>query len=142
MAREFRTVRCILEQEDRYLLAVHSSFWGSREQRWGLPGGRIEWRESPTRAAARELAEELYLTIDEFVPVGAYYYKRAWHQVLAARTAATIQRFDERELLDVRWFDLPALETLAEQRRLHAGYELEAVRALLALRRSQRSASG
>ena len=38
----YKTARCILYREDEFLLAVHSSFWGARHRRWGLPGGQIE----------------------------------------------------------------------------------------------------
>ena len=75
MSRRYRTARAVLRYEDRYLLAVHSSFWARRERRWGLPGGGIERGEDPLSAVRRELHEELELHLSHLTEIGAYFYK-------------------------------------------------------------------
>ena len=132
-AIKYKTARAILYREDRYLLAVHSSFWAAQERRWGLPGGRIEWRETPQDAVARELREELYVHLNEFTEVGDFHYKRALHKVFAAELDREIQDYDESELLDLRWFSGDAIVELAANNQLHAGYELQAIQLLQTL---------
>jgi ADP-ribose pyrophosphatase YjhB (NUDIX family) len=128
--RRYRTARCILFREDEYLLAVHSSFRYQQKVRWGLPGGQIEWGEAPDSAVRRELREELSLAVPELVPVGPYPYKRSQHMVYAAPVDEPIRRWDDTELLDVRWFNMDQVRSLKDDAALHADYELEAIAAL------------
>ena len=125
-----KTARCILYREDAYLLAVHSSFWRSKAPRWGLPGGGIEWRESPEQAVRRELHEELNIEVGELVDLGDFLYKRANHRVLACPYAADIENYDNRELLDIGWFTSQQIFDMEHHGRLHAGYEAQALRKL------------
>jgi len=129
----YRTARAVLRFEDRFLLAVHSSFWAKSEKRWGLPGGNIERGEAPLNAVQRELEEELELSLPQFTEIGAFYYKGNDHMVYGAVSDRLVQDYDERELLDLRWFTLPELQQLDRARKLHAGYELQAVRQFIAL---------
>ncbi len=131
MRQPYKTARCILYRQDRFLLAVHSSFWGRQPQRWGLPGGRIERGEGPAEAAAREIEEELSLHLPTLMEVGAYPYKRALHMVYAAEIAEPVRDWDESELLDVGWFSEEEVARMQARNRLHADYELDAIRALL-----------
>jgi len=126
----YRTARCVLYREEEYLLAVHSSFWGMRRRRWGLPGGRIEPGESPADAVRRELAEELYVGVGELLAVGPFPYKKSLHMVYAAPLTEPLGEWDSAELLDIGWFDEAAIESLAAEDALHAAYELDAIRAL------------
>jgi len=131
MRDRFKTARCILYRDGTYLLAVHSSFWYSKDRRWGLPGGQIEWGESPLSAARRELREELHVAVPELREVGAYPYKRALHMVYAAPLTEDIERYDDSELLDIGWFSEADVAALKADKALHADYELEAIRALV-----------
>lgn len=131
MRQPYKTARCILYREDRFLLAVHGSFWGRQQQRWGLPGGQIEWGEAPAVAASREIEEELSIYLPDLLEVGSFPYKRALHMVYAAEVNEPIRDWDESELLDVRWFTEADVTTLKAENRLHANYELEAIQTLL-----------
>ena len=113
MPRRYRTARAVLKFEDRYLLAVHSSFWARKEKRWD------------------RLVLELHLS--DLTEVGAYFYKGNDHIIFGAETDRLIQDYDEYELLDLRWFTLEELQRLDRDRRLHAGYELQAIRQFIAL---------
>lgn len=129
--RRFKTARCILYRDGTYLLAVHSSFWYRRDKRWGLPGGQIEWGESPVGAARRELREELNVSVPDLMEVGAYAYKRAMHMVYAAPLNDDIVRYDDSELLDIGWFSESDIAAMKADKALHADYELEAIRRLM-----------
>ncbi len=139
MSRRYQTARCVLFRERpahrapgefEYLLAMHGSMWGRRIKRWGLPGGRIEWREDPVAAALRELREELHVEIAAAREIGDFRYKRRWHKVVCAPWQEDIRRFDKLELLKLDWFTLPEVLELERDGRLHAGYEREAIEQL------------
>ncbi|MEQ8485735.1 MAG: NUDIX hydrolase [Pseudomonadales bacterium] len=130
MRRRFKTARCILYRDGQYLLAVHNRFRHLSRQRWGLIGGQVEWGESPRVAAARELEEELEVTVGELIEVGAYSYKQAMHMVYAAPAMGEVGRFDTNELIDVGWFSEPEVAGLRARSALHADYELDAIQRL------------
>ncbi|MGA0840458.1 MAG: NUDIX hydrolase [Pseudomonadales bacterium] len=130
MGQPYKTASVILHRDDRFLLAVHNSFWRKRDQRWGLPGGQIERGENPARAAIRELREELYLTLPQVHEIGAFPYKQSMHIVFAAPWHTDILDFDDMELNEIGWFEESAIATLKAERKLHAGWELEAVQAV------------
>jgi len=130
MPERYKTARCILYRDDTFLLAVHNSFWQRSDRRWGLPGGQIEWREHPERAARRELEEELGVHVTDLHEIGAFSYKRALHMVYAAPFRDDIHHYDDMELLEIGWFDAASIADLKTAGRLHANYELEAVQAL------------
>ena len=123
----------MLFRDAEILLAVHSSFWGKRHKRWGLPGGNIEWREDPIDTVRRELREELQVNIREFTEIGVYQYKGNNHIVFGAHTDHAIEDYDTRELLDIGWYSMPSVESLKQERKLHAGYELHAAQTYLSL---------
>lgn len=135
--RRVRTARCILTFEDQHMLVVHRGPGREHAPVWGLPGGHLDWGESPESAARRELQEELYLELGDLTEVGDYHYKDAWHRVYAAAVQAPVWEFDNSELLQVGWHSLDEVAQFQRGRQLHAGYELEA---LLAVRERLRSA--
>jgi ADP-ribose pyrophosphatase YjhB (NUDIX family) len=127
----YKTARCILYRDREFLLAVHSGFWGARHRRWGLPGGQIEWGESPATAVARELEEELSVYVPDLMTIGPFSYKRSLHMVYAAEVREPIHDWDDSELLEIGWFSEKDIASLKADKALHADYELEAVRALM-----------
>lgn len=141
MPDRYKTARCILYRDDRFLLAVHNSFWRAADRRWGLPGGQIEWREPPHVAAIRELDEELGVKVSGLLEIGAFSYKHAMHMVYAAPFEGEILDYDDTELVEIGWFDEPGIADLKRERRLHAHYELEAVQTLRRLLQSGSEAS-
>lgn len=134
----YKTARCVLYRprssgaapEYEFLLAMHGSFWAKKIKRWGLPGGRIEWREKPEIAAVRELREELNIDVTQYHELADFSYKRAQHKVICARWEPDIPEFDTQELLEIRWFSAADIEQLARDKLLHARYEVYAIRLL------------
>jgi len=140
----YQTARCILYNGERYLLADHkgapqrrstrrrSRARAANQVKWGIPGGHVEWREQPMDTARREIHEELDVTLGKLIPIGDYSYKQRLHAVFAA--AIDVDEFDLEfsELAAVRWFTLPEISHLRDFDQLHAGYEYDAVLALIA----------
>lgn len=128
--RPLKTARCVLVDDDRHLLVVHAGKGRHRRPQWGLPGGHIDPGEAPDVAARRELAEELYLSVEELSFIDDYAYKGSWHRVYTAACASAVERFDDRELLEIGWFTLEDVQELADSGALHAGYEIDVIRLL------------
>ena len=89
-----RTARCILYRADKFLLADHKG--RLRTTKWGLPGGHIEWRESPEDAARREVYEELNIYLGALTPVGDYLYKNRLHAIYACLLYTSPSPRDQR----------------------------------------------
>ena len=119
--------------EQQYALAIHSSFWGKKHKRWGLLGGRVEWREDPAATVARELQEEIDLSDLTLQPLQPFKYKGSQHMVFSAHAPVKVTRYDRSELLDLKWFHYHEVQAMAQNNLLHAGYELEAIRCFEAL---------
>jgi len=61
---------------------------------------------------------------------GDYAYKNGWHRVFFAPAPGPVHWFDEVELLRVGWHTVAEVDVLAREQALHAGYEVDVVRAL------------
>lgn len=62
-------VKAFIEYDGRYLLLEQMV---SDHHLWTLPGGKVEFGESPTETVQREVDEEVSLTVDIGSPVGIY----------------------------------------------------------------------
>ncbi len=141
----YQTARCILYRDEHYLLADHKGAPRNRSTRrrnqarsagqikWGIPGGHVEWREQPIDAARREIYEELDVTLGKLIPIGDYSYKRHLHAVFAAQVDTEEFELEFSELAAVHWFTAKEISQLQQTDQLHAGYEYDAVRSLIAL---------
>jgi len=129
----FRTVRAILRQDERFLMVVHHGGFGLRRERWGLPGGRIEYGEDFVETARRELREELSIHVATLQAVGDYRYKGALHRIFGSDFDGRILEFDRSEIRRIGWHSLDEVSKLAQQGLLHAGFEDVAIRDFLKL---------
>jgi 8-oxo-dGTP diphosphatase len=68
-------VAAVIEREDRRLLIGQRRRDDTSPLKWEFPGGKIEKGETPEAARARELQEELGVTLQQAVEIG-----RARHQ--------------------------------------------------------------
>lgn len=129
---EFKTARCVLKWDDRYLLVVHRGQLRA-SNKWGLPGGHVEPGENGVETVRRELQEELSISPSEFTMIGDFYYKRHHHRIYGAEITEPIAKYNRRELHKIAWFPLASVESLALQDELHAGYEANAITAFNAI---------
>jgi 8-oxo-dGTP pyrophosphatase MutT (NUDIX family) len=108
--RRGRGVKCVITQRERVLLVRHTY---GRRRTWYLPGGIMRRGETPPRAAAREMAEELGLRDLRWRELGARDMRldgltvrlACLHAELADPTVAP----DPVEIAEARWFDLKQL---------------------------------
>jgi 8-oxo-dGTP pyrophosphatase MutT (NUDIX family) len=97
-------VKCMLVNGDRVLLVRHT--YGAAE--WEIPGGAVKRWEPPTRAARREMHEELGVEIDRWtnlgeLPVRMHHRTGTLHCFQAAVGDGGIHH-DPGEIADARWF--------------------------------------
>jgi 8-oxo-dGTP pyrophosphatase MutT (NUDIX family) len=118
-------VRCVLRCRDKFLLADHGR--RGKDEKWGLPGGRLLPREEPLVALRRELAEELRLQPSTIFEVGDWWHREENYRVYGSRIARAVRWFDERELAAVAWLEYDKVVALAAAGLLHKGFELEAI---------------
>lgn len=70
-------VAAVIERSDRRLLIGQRRRGDTSPLKWEFPGGKVEERETPEDALARELKEELGATLRKSVPIGRVVYKYA-----------------------------------------------------------------
>jgi 8-oxo-dGTP diphosphatase len=70
-------VAAVIEGNDRRLLIGQRRRGDTSPLKWEFPGGKVEKGETPERALARELKEELGATMCRSVPLGRVVHKYA-----------------------------------------------------------------
>ena len=103
-------VKIMLFNEAGELLLIRNGYGDTA--RYLLPGGGVSRGESPATAAAREVHEELGLTVRDVEPVWTYQSsaegKRDTIHLFRAVTSEQ-PRVDDREVIEARFFPLDAL---------------------------------
>ncbi|MHB8499375.1 MAG: (deoxy)nucleoside triphosphate pyrophosphohydrolase [Candidatus Acidiferrales bacterium] len=70
-------VAAVIERRDRRLLIGQRRRNDTSPFKWEFPGGKVEEGEAPEAALARELREELGITLDKCVEIGRTHHKYA-----------------------------------------------------------------
>src|SRR2546421_2406948 len=70
-------VAAVIERSDRRLLIGQRRRNDTYPLKWEFPGGKVEAGETPERALARELKEELGVSLRKWVPIGRVVHKYA-----------------------------------------------------------------
>jgi 8-oxo-dGTP diphosphatase len=63
-------VAAVIERSDRRILIGQRKQKDTSPLKWEFPGGKVEEEETPEAALARELAEELSVTLEKCVELG------------------------------------------------------------------------
>ncbi len=125
---KYKTVRCILDKYDRYLLAQHNNHRPETIGKWGLPGGHIDKGEDFLTTVNREILEEFKIELSHWQEIADYNYLKSLHKVFATRYSGTSKlNFDKKEILAIRWVNFEELQELSQKDMLHTGFELAAV---------------
>jgi NAD+ diphosphatase len=127
-------VKVVLRRDDDVLLVRHT--YGRRSE-WDLPGGFLNAGEDPQDAALRETAEELGLSAQRPVALGATLVRGGGRRDMRHGFAADVDPagagldVDEGEIAQARWFphDALPLETSDYTRRMVARAYWEMFRA-------------
>ena len=125
--KHYKTARCILHTEDKFLLAIHHHAKAKSKGKWGLPGGHTESGELLEDTVRRELTEELKIHVGDLHKIGDYPHNDRWHRIYGAEYHGQIQSFDRKELQAIAWYSLDQVFDLHECHQLHAGWEYSAI---------------
>src|SRR5262252_5839115 len=70
-------VAAVIERLDRRLLIGQRRRTDTSPLKWEFPGGKVEAGETPEKALARELKEELGVVLQRCMPIGRVVHKYA-----------------------------------------------------------------
>jgi 8-oxo-dGTP diphosphatase len=70
-------VAAVIERSDRRILICQRRHDDTSPLKWEFPGGKVEPGESPEAALARELREELAVTLEKYAEIGRTRHKYA-----------------------------------------------------------------
>ncbi|HRE47580.1 MAG TPA: NUDIX hydrolase [Aggregatilineales bacterium] len=126
-------VRAVIAHEGRFLLVQHHNQLPANAGKWGLPGGRIEATDKDLIfALERELHEEFAMQINLVGFVAMYTFRDRSHHIFLATPRSLEFTIDRKEIVDTQWCTLEEVRSQHDSGRLHAGFELAAIRASLA----------
>lgn len=98
-------VKCLIEFEGSILMIRNT--YG--DMRWTFPGGGFKRNESPEMAAAREVLEEVGISLTTLRSLGQYTstdgYKRDTVNCYAGRVTTPGFKIERNEIYEAAWFD-------------------------------------
>lgn len=89
MPQVIASVKALIKKDEKFLFILDAE----HKTTWDLPGGKIEYGETPEDALVREVKEEtdLDISIQRNVGVWWFFSKNSKHQVVCSTYACTIQ---------------------------------------------------
>ncbi len=73
MKEVYTAIKAIIKYNEKFLI-IKQSFLG--KEAWDLPGGRVEFGESPYDTLKREIREEVNLVVRIIKPLGLFWFFR------------------------------------------------------------------
>jgi len=121
-SQPFVVVGMIIEKDGRFLLVQEAR---KEKGKWNQPAGWLDLKEDILKGAIREATEEAGLKMEMLGLLGVYpllknnggILKNAIKFIFAAKTLSDEIKFDEKELLDAKWFTLDEIKALGENLR-------------------------
>ncbi|MFH1959590.1 MAG: NUDIX hydrolase [Patescibacteria group bacterium] len=77
MSRVVTSIKALIFKDDKFLLLKESI---RKKEIWDLPGGKIEYGETPQEALKREVKEELWIDVEVGKSVGVWWFYSAHNQ--------------------------------------------------------------
>lgn len=99
-----QSVTGVLIYEGKVLLARHT--YGGGKGKLIIPGGYVEYDETPQQALVREYMEETGVTVEPENIIGIRFNMHDWYVAFRARYVSGEPRSDHDENSEVIWVDL------------------------------------
>lgn len=99
-----QSVTGIVINEDKVLLARHT--YGGGKGKLIVPGGYVEYGETPQHALVREYAEETGITIEPENIIGIRFNMHDWYIAFRAKYVSGEPKSDHDENSEVLWVDV------------------------------------
>lgn len=99
-----QSVTAVVIKDNKVLLARHT--YGRGAGKLIIPGGYVEYGESPQAALIREFWEETNITISPKEIIGIRFNMHDWYIAFSADYVDGIERTDNDENSEVLWLDV------------------------------------
>ena len=99
-----QSVTGVVIHENKVLLARHT--YGGGSGKLIVPGGYVEYDESPQQALIREYLEETGITVEPQDIIGIRFNMHDWYIAFRAKYVSGVPRSDNDENSEVIWVDV------------------------------------
>ena len=99
-----QSVTGVVIHENKVLLARHT--YGGGSGKLIVPGGYVEYDESPQQALIREYLEETGVTVEPQDIIGIRFNMHDWYIAFRAKYVSGVPRSDNDENSEVIWVDV------------------------------------
>lgn len=99
-----QSVAGVCIKDNKVLLARHT--YGSGKGKLIIPGGFVEYGETPQNALKREFLEEVNIVIEPKDIIGIRFNNHDWYVVFTAEYISGIPQSDHNENCEVVWMDV------------------------------------
>lgn len=99
-----QSVTAVVIRDNKVLLARHT--YGKGAGKLIIPGGYVEYGETPQAAVIREFLEETNITISPKEIIGIRFNMHDWYIAFSADYVSGIERSDNDENSEVLWIDI------------------------------------